>query len=207
MEPSKKQIQIAEYYKENYGTQDTIHYSWSGAIYAERIGKEYFSNLEEMIDYLQEEGEDNYIIPDWVYCCSPVELVSRTVENILCDDFEELYEDAWSSAKIHLAKELAELDKALVDFYAQAKKVILGVEIDFGNIFILPEIELYPKLTFNYKGYKAVASYDSMLDSYCGAVVDSEAVITFVGDDKEELLEALLDSVEDYLEWLEDTDV
>ena len=52
-----------------------------------------------------------------------------------------------------------------------------------------------------YKGYQGVFEYDSEADIFHGDVINTTDVITFQGRSIDELKAALVDSVEDYLEF------
>jgi predicted HicB family RNase H-like nuclease len=55
----------------------------------------------------------------------------------------------------------------------------------------------------DYNGYKGVAKYDSEAHIYHGDVVGIKDVITFQSETEEGLEQAFIDSVEDYINFIE----
>ena len=59
----------------------------------------------------------------------------------------------------------------------------------------------------DYKGYIGDVNFDSEAHLFHGEVINTRDVITFQGKSVDELEKALIDSVEDYLEWCKEDGV
>lgn len=115
----------------------TKHFKWDGAIYAEGIHPEYFRNFDDLLEKLGDDEDELY--PDWVFCCKEEKVLRKDVEDLIADDVEELYEDAWTEAKYCLKSEIKTLRQALNSFYDSVDKKLTGLSVDEKNVFILPE--------------------------------------------------------------------
>lgn len=134
----QQKIVESDLYRTNFSFQRaTKHFKWDGAIYAENIHPEYFRDFDGLLDELGDD-EDN-LYPDWVYCCKEEIVIRKDVEDLVADDIEELYEDAWTDAKSCLKTDIEILQKALDSFYDSVDKNLTGLSVDFQNVFILPE--------------------------------------------------------------------
>ncbi|RUR72623.1 antitoxin HicB [Chlorogloeopsis fritschii PCC 6912] len=60
-------------------------------------------------------------------------------------------------------------------------------------------------IMFTYKGYTGQLEIDTEENILCGRVIDIKDVITFQGETVEEARQAFEDSVDDYLEWCEES--
>lgn len=56
-------------------------------------------------------------------------------------------------------------------------------------------------MTISYKGYRARIAVDEELKTFSGRVADLNDVITFEGRSYDELHDAFVEAIEDYLEW------
>ena len=61
------------------------------------------------------------------------------------------------------------------------------------------------KHRLKYKNYIGIAEWNDEVKSFHGSVIGMRDGITFVADKKEDLLQALADSVEDYIEFCKET--
>ena len=61
------------------------------------------------------------------------------------------------------------------------------------------------EIKLKYKNYIGIAKWDDEVKSFHGSVIGMSDGITFVADKKEDLQRALADSVEDYIEFCEET--
>jgi len=55
-----------------------------------------------------------------------------------------------------------------------------------------------------YKDYKAIVEFDEVAELFHGEVITTKDVITFQGASVEDLKQAFVDSVDDYLSWCEE---
>jgi hypothetical protein len=126
--------------------------SWDGLVYWDGApddlycyttgGDGYFESSDELLQAIVACNEDLKAtpvdaieIPDYVWCCQKYGIREFCTEDLLCDYFEDLYEDAWDYVP---ADAISKLDAALQEFYESTRHIV-GYRPDYKKALILKQ--------------------------------------------------------------------
>jgi len=90
--------------------------AWGGWVYLEGIGSEYFPSVEDLLDVLEDDGEET---PEFAFICKPIQFHAPSAERIIEWACEDHYDEA--SERI---KGEAPLSRALQEFERKNRHIV-----------------------------------------------------------------------------------
>lgn len=101
--------------------------AWDWWVYLEGAGKEYFENVGELLEELENDEQE---IPEFVFICQPIHFKAPDIEDLIADCLSGHYDDAYDAIN---NESYMQLESALEDFQ-RANSHIISYEPDYTKM-------------------------------------------------------------------------